>query len=264
MYYQQMQHAQKNLEDKIQVLNSKIAALPQGRLRIKRNGKYWQWVQVNEKESTIISKKNRQLAQQLALKTFYCMVREEHLRELKSIQSYFQQYSNATNAKKEISSQQLLTTPGEFQTLLSGQLSTFSEDIQNWLSATYTSNPFYPEQKKFSTGTGFYVRSKSEVMIAIALTTAQIPFRYECALSIGYSTIYPDFTILHPRTGEIFYWEHFGKMDDTGYQQKTSRKLALYISNQIIPTHQLITTYETQNHPLTMSEIDSVISYYFS
>ena len=67
IYYQQMQHAQQNLENKIQILNSKINDLPQGQLRIKRNGKYWQWVQSNGKNTTIISKKDKQLAQKLAL-----------------------------------------------------------------------------------------------------------------------------------------------------------------------------------------------------
>ena len=35
-----------------------------------------------------------------------------------------------------------------------------------------------------------------------------IPFRYECALTLGNTTVYPDFTIMHPNTGELIYREH--------------------------------------------------------
>ena len=78
----------------------------------------------------------------------------------------------------------------------------------------YEKNPKYPEHLIHKTVSGIYVRSKSESMIALQLYTEKIPFRYECALQLGETTLYPDFTILHPKTGEIFYWEHFGMMDE--------------------------------------------------
>ena len=57
------------------------------------------------------------------------------------------------------------------------------------------------------------MRSKSEAMIAMSLYVQKIPYRYECELKLGSITLFPDFTIRHPETGEIFYWEHFGMMD---------------------------------------------------
>lgn len=75
--------------------------------------------------------------------------------------------------------------------------------------------------------------------------------------------LYPDFTIRHPKTGEIFYWEHFGLMDDSNYCKNVLSKLQIYISNGIIPTIQLITTYETKDHPLNMEQVEKIVKQYF-
>lgn len=110
---------------------------------------------------------------------------------------------------------------------------------------------------------GNLVRSKSEALIDMALYIHKIPFRYECALNLGGITLYPDFTLRHPQTGEFFYWEHFGLMDDESYSQNTCSKLQLYTSCDIIPGVHLITTYETKEFPLSTKTIEKTIDYYF-
>jgi hypothetical protein len=40
-------------------------------------------------------------------------------------------------------------------------------------------------------------------------------------------SIYPDFTIRHPVTGEVYYWEHFGMMDNENYAHNVYSKLQL-------------------------------------
>lgn len=100
-------------------------------------------------------------------------------------------------------------------------------------------------------------------MIVHTLYTNHIPFCYECALHLGTKTVYPDFTILHPQTYKIYYWEHFGKMDNTHYAQSTASKLQLYIANQIIPSLQLITIFETSEAPLTYDVIQRVLETHF-
>ncbi|MFQ8777759.1 MAG: hypothetical protein ACLR78_10425 [Roseburia sp.] len=67
------------------------------------------------------------------------------------------------------------------------------------------------------------MRSKSEAMIAMLLHLNAIPYRYECALSLGGVTLFPDFTIRHPVTGVLYYWEHFGLMDDPAYAKTPAR-----------------------------------------
>lgn len=107
------------------------------------------------------------------------------------------------------------------------------------------------------------LRSKSEMMIDMFLFLNKIPFRYECILNLGTSTIYPDFTVRHPRTGEILYWEHFGLMDNYKYCQNMHSKLQLYTSHGIIPSIHLITTYETNQNPLCSNTVEAIIQQYF-
>lgn len=46
-------------------------------------------------------------------------------------------------------------------------------------------------------------------------------------------------------------------------QEKTASKLQLYISHEIIPSIQLITTYETMEHPLSTEVIYKIVEHYF-
>lgn len=90
-----------------------------------------------------------------------------------------------------------------------------------------------------------------------------IPFRYECELQLGEIAVYPDFTIMHPKTEKIYYWEHFGLIDDSSYVRSAMAKQQNYIANGIIPTIQLITTYETKANPLDTETVEKTIERYF-
>lgn len=97
----------------------------------------------------------------------------------------------------------------------------------------------------------------------MSLYLSKIPFRYEAGLQLGNTFVYPDFTIRHPENGKYYYWEHFGMMDDSSYAEKAYAKMQLYTSHGIIPSIQLITTFETKKYPLTTGTIEQVIKQYF-
>lgn len=143
------------------------------------------------------------------------------------------------------------------------QLTTLPQELLNWANSPYETNPTHKENLIHKTASGHLVRSKSEALIDTFLSKHTIPFRYECLLPLNGVSVYPDFTIRHPRTGEFFYWEHFGRMDDPAYSQKACSKLQAYTSNGILPSVHLITTYETKEHPLTSDLIERIIQYYF-
>ena len=159
--------------------------------------------------------------------------------------------------------ERLLTEESEFKNLLSPYFQSISEELSNWKTEEYEHNTMYPEQLVHTSGSGNKVRSKSEFMIDMYLYTNMIPFRYECPLRFGETTIYPDFTIRHPKTGEFYYWEHFGLMDNPNYVKNAYSKMQLYTNHGIIPTVNLITTYETREHPLTYETIEKVVHDYF-
>jgi len=52
-------------------------------------------------------------------------------------------------------------------------------------------------------------------------------------------------------------------MDDTSYCSNAFHKLQTYADHGIIPTIQLITTYETQANPLSTDVIQKIIEHYF-
>lgn len=131
------------------------------------------------------------------------------------------------------------------------------------MKSPYETNHKYPELCIHKSISGNKVRSKSEALIDMLLYTHKIPFRYECALHLGETTLFPDFTLRHPVTGEIYYWEHFGKMDNPKYAQNVISKLRLYISTGILPGIHLITTYETSTKPLTSDTIERIIHEFF-
>lgn len=134
-------------------------------------------------------------------------------------------------------------------------------DFREWGGAPYRGHTdFHPEQLLFRTGKGDErVRSKSEELIARALRAHGIEYHYEEETKVGYWKVYPDFTIRHPRTGELIIWEHHGMMDDRKYAAKTGDKLRNYLVNGYSQTTNLITTFEDRRHPLSIDEVNRII-----
>lgn len=85
------------------------------------------------------------------------------------------------------------------------------------------------------TRTGLAVRSRAEVIIADALTDANIPFEYEKPLVFGGSIRYPDFTIEDETSGRTYYWEHLGLLNRPDYKRSWEKKLAWYRDHGIRP-----------------------------
>jgi len=240
-------------------LQAQIRALPDGKLVCSHNGDNYKWYHSDDHKHTYIPKKNRKYAEQLAIKKYLSAQLEDLANEKSAIHSYLSHFDSSPSKAEE-----LLDQNPEIRSLLAPYFSPSSVEATKWANEPYPRNPLYPEQLIHKTSSGHMVRSKSEVLIDMILTTNRIPFRYECELQLPERTIYPDFTIRNPRTGNILYWEHFGQMDNPEYARKTIKKLNTYISNNIIPNINLITTYETKDHPLSISTLDHILSEYLS
>lgn len=244
------------LETQIKRLESQIQELPQGKLICARNDNRWKWYHSDGHKSVYIPKKEQKFAEQLAKKKYLSLLCEDMKHEKAAIDYYLRHHKSGK-------AEDLLIEESEYQKLLASTFKFKSQDINEWINAPYETSNKYPEHRIFKTSSGNRARSKSEVLIDMALYTNHIPFRYECELSIGELKLYPDFTIKHPKTGKIYYWEHFGKMDDEKYAKNAATKIKTYIENGIIPTIDLITTYETKNCPLDYESVEKVIKEYF-
>lgn len=245
------------LETQIKDLRERINKLPEGKLLSARNGKYCKWYQTDGKHQKYIPKKERYLAEKLAAKKYLVCRKEELEHELEAIHAYLN-----FDKPKEHKSELLLQNP-QYKELLSKAFQPTSMELLEWMNSPFNKNTSHPEQLKFKTHEGDYVRSKSEVIIDMFLRINHIPFRYECALELGEITLFPDFTVRHPHTGKLYYWEHFGLMDNPNYYHTVFSKLELYTSYGIIPSIQLITTFETKEHPLSPETVEKIIEHYF-
>ena len=176
--YTQIQSSYKTLETQIHDLKEQITKLPPGTLICSQNGKHYKWYQCIDHLKTYISKKNRQLAEQLALKTYLSLLLEDLSHEKRALQFYLDHH-------------------------------------------------------------------------------------YECALQLDEIMLFPDFTIRHPKTGDVYYWEHFGLMDNPVYSQNVCSKLQFYATHGIIPSIKLITTYESKDNPLNPDMVQKIITHYF-
>ena len=257
MLYERITREAIRLQQQMDSIKQMVSSLPPGKLVCCHHGKYQKWYQSDGHTKTYIPKSNRNFAEQLAAQTYLSTLLTDLSQEKTALDFYLRHH----NIHSEKASK-LLETPS-FCDLLSSHFKPISQELTDWMNAPYEQNQHHPEHLIHKTTSGHLVRSKSESMIASCLYTNHIPFRYECALPLDNVFIYPDFTIRHPVTGEIYYWEHFGLMDDPSYSKKTASKLQLYISHEIIPSIQLITTYETMEHPLSTEVIYKIVEHYF-
>ena len=194
----------------------------------------------------------------LALKKYY----ECRKKELESEAAGWKAYLRKTD-KIKVSSEYLLNHP-EYGRLLAKNFRPLNRELERWQEEPYEKSTKHPEDLLVLGTHGKMLRSKSEAIIDRMLFQNKIPFHYEEKLVLDGIILYPDFMIRHPITGQYFYWEHFGMMDNENYAHNVYSKLQLYQSVGIIPSMQLLTTFETRQNPLDYEYVELLIQYYFT
>ncbi len=227
----------------------RLGQLPPGELVRKQNGKYVKYFQDDHRARHYIPKNNPALRQALAEKAKLAIQLTSVIDRLACLDNYCRICKQEQMQMADLQQQY----PFAFA----------SDAATAWQRTAYEMCPYHPELKVHSAPGGLMVRSKSEVMIAQYLWQYGIPFRYEAALSLGGAIVYPDFTVRHPTTGQFYYWEHFGMMDDPAYSGRAFGKMARYAAHGILPAAQFIATYETKAMPLSVDTIEEVVLKYF-
>ena len=138
-----------------------------------------------------------------------------------------------------------------------------AQEYKEWEAEDFPTNS-YPNNTPVMSVLGVDVRSKSEAYIAARLKARGLAVRYECELQLNHSKVYPDFTIMDPRTNRIYYWEHLGRMDVEDYATHASNKLDEYAKAGYYPMKNLIITSETNEEPLDLKFVDYLIEYFFA
>ena len=211
------------------------------------------WFVTNNHEQHYLKKSELNLAKKLALKKYVKL-------KIKALEASLAEINLHVNKSADIQKAlDDLLSDNAYIELLSDYLTELNSEAAIWAKSDYPKNTNHPESLIHPTIGGLMVRSKSESMIAIALSEHEIPFRYENLITIDETIFAPDFTIMHPSTGQILYWEHFGLMDNEQYLNDFSHKIMCYAQNQIYLGDNLIATFETTEKPLDYLTINNKI-----
>ncbi|MBQ9609405.1 MAG: hypothetical protein IJV15_08185 [Lachnospiraceae bacterium] len=129
-----------------------------------------------------------------------------------------------------------------------------------WIKDNYLGKGFTENDPEIITEKGERVRSKSEKLIADKLYMMDIPYRYECPITLrGIGKIYPDFTILKVESRKEVILEHFGMMDNPDYSDKAIKKINTFEKNGYNMGDNLLCTFETSKTPINMKNVEKMI-----
>lgn len=230
---------------------------PQGELICTKNNERYKWLVKDKKGTSYLPKSKREFAEALAMKKYYDYKKKELRKSLSACEAYLKKMKS-----EEEKSEQLLFHP-EYGKLLEKNFMPLNEELRNWQNAEYEICNKHEENLKIKGTQGKLLRSKSEAIIDMMLYKNRIPFRYEDRLVLDGITLYPDFVIRHPVSGEFFYWEHFGMMDDEEYRNHACNKINLYCKKGILPFVNLIMTFETKMQPISIERVEMIIQEFF-
>lgn len=245
------------------VLREKESALqsaPEGTIRIVDRGRTRQYYHISnpsDTEGVYLKRKHNVLAEALAQKDYdsklICELRDQVKTIDKILDGYHPEridevYISLHNFRKPLVCPAAL--PDE-------------EYMKRWRSVDYEKKAFDENAPDFYTANDERVRSKSEILIADALSRRNIPYRYEYPIHIPkFGVVHPDFTCLNVRKREEYIWEHNGLMSDSDYLDYAIRKIEKYTLADYYPGKNLILTFESSACPLSSRIIEKTINNY--
>lgn len=248
IFYEKIAERKDALIHELEYLEARITKFPEGSLTCCHQEKRVKWYVTVGSARRYLPKSEGKLAHDLAEKEYLlCKIRDIQ-REIKAI-----------DGLKVISERTMNSEAAELLAVRGYKL--LLPEYLNETKGKKKSNN--AEGLRFETFSGDYVRSKSEVIIANCLFRRNIPFSYEEELDIDGRILHPDFTIRHSKTGQIYYWEHFGMVDNENYRDMMIKKIRMYGDNGIYAMINLIISTETRENPLKPSYVERMIEQFF-
>ncbi len=248
----------KQLEGYISRIEPWLKAQPSLNMRvstINKKGKTYFRYYYEEKGTQRSIRKNSKLIERLAKKDYYSKALSAAKKELKHIDSLLKAVDGIRNLCNSMHEARIkLLTPLE---------KPVEELIKAFLEAKYPPSE-YEISNPNNTLKGEPVRSWPEAVIANALFRADVPYRYEKPFTLyNGHTIRPDFTIMHPVSGEVFIWEHFGMLDKEYYKENFIRKMKDYTLSNMVIGKNLIATFDDDGYKVTEIEIKRIVEAFF-
>lgn len=261
----------------IKIKEHALKNAPAGSVRIvqRRNNvlQFYKKAEAGDYQGSYMPREEDAFARRLVQKDYDERTLEKAKQELRLIQQF------QTALQKKSTDTAFAALDPIRQTLVTPATLTDEQYAELWQNQSYRKNKRHEENQQLTTDRGELVRSKSEVIIANALSASKVPYRYEFPLVIErqgegggknsasfineeFCEFHPDFYCLNVRTRQEYAWEHFGMMDDAEYAARAAEKLALYSANGYFPGKNLIITMESKSAPISSLEINRVINEY--
>jgi len=135
--------------------------------------------------------------------------------------------------------------------------------IESWYNMPFKSNAYQLDSNNtYLTDLNEKVRSRAECLIANTLNKYSLKYHYEEELKLqSGKRFYLDFKIAHPVTGEFYYIEFYGMMDNQEYALNAFRKIVEY-SNDIV-FQNMISIFDSIDVPFSNVTLNNIIKNVF-
>lgn len=114
----------------------------------------------------------------------------------------------------------------------------------------------HPEHLSITTCDGTKVRSRAEAMLYDMFVAMGFTVLYEFPVWIDGKIFHPDFTLLHPYTHNVYFWEHLGmwyREDAGAYRRGFLYKVEQYEKIGFSLGNNLLTSYEYKDGGINMN-----------
>lgn len=232
-----------------------LRSAPEGKLeRSKSHGVVQFYHCLPDKPREYISKYNTTLLKVLAQKKYNLEIIKAVDKQIKCCEMIMETYNS--HCLEDIYER----FPDELKDYIKPYTLPVNEIVARWRKETYFTKSDSTKDITYKTDKGELVRSKSELIIANKLFANNIPYRYECRLELNNGVfVFPDFTIMNPKTGKVIIWEHFGLMDKAEYANSFVRKINTLINEGYVLGKNLVCTFETSSQQLDLSVLKKTI-----
>lgn len=247
------------LKSEISERKKRLECMPEGYLKFKKDRygfRYYQRFDTNDTSGHYLKKGELSTAKPLAQKEYDKKFVKQAEEEAECLMSFLHKYS-----KYDINS--IYGTMKEGKRILVEPFVLDDEEyIKRWLSVEYSEGYFPEGYDEYYTMKGMRVHSKSEIIIADALDSYNIPYRYEFPICLDGKEKRPDFICLNVAKRNEYVWEHFGMMGVEEYAEGNVDKINKYIANGYYPGENAIFTFESRGNPLDTRTVKTMILRY--
>ncbi|MCR4901455.1 MAG: hypothetical protein K6A23_01235 [Butyrivibrio sp.] len=252
-----------NLTKVVNICQKKNSTIPEGKLRISRDGTRFRYYEIRNSKDTrgkYIKNDDLKVAIDLAEKDYIEKLRRQVEKEIIAIERAINilERSMKDTVDGKNSAEDIYSELNEGRKILISPLLVNDDEYEKkWEKMQYKKSEYKLEEKIYQTKKGDLVRSKSEVMIADMYYELGIPYRYEAELILNNGKkVYPDFTILDKSKRKEIFHEHMGLLDNDDYRLHNLKKIEEYRKNDIFMGNNLIITFEVEGCPLNIRDIE--------